>query len=230
MKTIPRHQNKPLHLCVSNDGFRLLLTELLIEWGFHVNPDLPNDPEVLLLTDESRQPAHAHHNTLVLTHSSYSGTDRLSLPLPPEELWSTLEKQFHRPARSHLRIPVTHPVSVHLRGVKTPAQIVSLSPVGARLPLQRELAFGEEFAMVLPLTHHVLHLQARVIYVTPLPAVENRYETGVIFSQLNTSTKQILHDHIILECLNRVRPRLPGWAFEIGLSYLQLAAGVRDRL
>lgn len=227
---VPRGCARKLHLSIANESFRTFLTELLHEWHFVVTTDPPATGDDLLLTDENALTATEHPNSIRLTYSGFGGRDRLSIPLTLEDLWTALETRFHRPPRNQLRIPVEYPVSVHLRGEKSPAQLVSLSPVGARLPLHRELAFGEEFPLILPLQDHVLHLQARVIYVTPLAETSGRYETGVIFERLDPLTKQVLRDYIVIEFLSRIRSRLPGWAFEVGLSYLKLPTSVTNRL
>lgn len=230
MTIIPRGHEKQLHLCIANEGLRLFLGELLAEWNFTVDTAPPQANDALLLMDDGYALKQEHSIAIRLTHSNFGGRDCLCLPLILEELWSRLEVCYHRPPRKYLRIPTDYPVSVHVRGEKAPAQIDSLSPVGARLSLHRELAFGEEFMIILPLRQQVLHLLARVIYVTPLIEIGGRYRTGVIFDRIDTKTRQALHEDVLFEFLSRIRPRLPGWAFEVGLTYLDLPPALLNRL
>lgn len=229
MTIIPRGLEKRLHLRVENEGLSLFLGALFAEWHYTVSFEPPHDPEALVLADENCA-ANAHGNTVRLTHSTFSGRDRVCLPIVLENLWTTLETHFHRPPRNHLRLTADYPVTMEIRGESVPGQIASISPAGARLPLPRELAVGEAFAITLPLPRHVLRLQGRVIYVTTFPDSRNHYDTGVLFERIDAASRQILRDTITLAFLKSIRLKVPGWAFEVGLGYLSLSPAVREEL
>lgn len=230
MSIVVRGQEKTLHLFVENEGLRLFLGALLTEWKFTVLAGPNKAPEVLALADDNYTVADENEALIRLTRSSYAGRDRLCLPLALDELWSTLEKHFHRPPRHHLRLAVAYPATMELRGQTMTAQVTSISPAGARLPLPRELAAGETFALSLHLPRHTLALTARTIYVNTFPDRHNHYETGILFERIDAATKQILRDTITLAFLEAIRPKLPSWAFTVGLDACKLSPELRAAL
>lgn len=229
--TIPgRNKNKSIYLCIGNEGLRLFLAALLSEWGFTVSTSCPEEPEDLLLTDESCSNCFDHAKRINLISSAYFDSDHINLPITLEQLWRVLEKSFHRPPRHHLRLVVDYPISMKIRGQEYSGQLGSLSPAGARLSLPRELAIGELFPVILPLPQRTLHLLGKVIYVTTFPDSDDRYDAGILFERIEPEDKILLRDTIILTFFANIRNHLPRWAFEVGISHFDLSPDLRDQL
>lgn len=230
MTIINRNIEKKITLSLSNEGLQLFLTALLREWGFTVSTACPESPDELLFTEENCSRCAEHRKRVNLISSAYIDNDHVNLPIILEQLWRVLEKHYHRPPRHHLRLAVDFPISMEIRGQKQPGRLCSLSPAGARLSLPRELAVGELFPVVLPLQQHHLHLQAKVIYVTTFPDNNNRYDAGILFEKISAEDKALLRDTIILTFFTSIRPHLPNWAFEVGISHCALSPALRNQL
>lgn len=229
MTIISRNSAKLIHLCVGDEGVRLFLTELLAEWNFTVFYTFPDSEDQLLLADSSCRTG-GHRQTLRLSSVPLDDEEVLLLPLTIESLWIALETRFHRPPRKHLRLPVDYTVTATLRGQQVPAQMISLSPLGARFWLPRELAPDEGFAIELSLPERSLHIDGRVIYVNALGEHQTRFDTGAIFDRIDPLTRENLRDHIILSFLQHIRPNMPTWAFVSGVEFFDLPPSVRAQL
>ena len=228
--TIHRGNEKKIHLCINNEGLRLFLAALLGEWGFSVSPTCLESPEELLLAEENCARYAEHRKRVNLISSAYVDSAHVNLPIVLEQLWRILEKHYHIPPRHHLRLAVDLPITMKIRGQEQPGQLNSLSPAGARLSLPRELAIGETFPIVLPLPQHALQLAGKVIYVTTFPDSDNRYAAGILFDRISSADKALLRDAIILTFFTNIRPHLPGWAFEVGISHFDLSPSLRQQL
>ena len=228
--TISRGSEKKISLCINNEGLSLFLTALLQEWGFRVNPTCPENPDELLLAEENCSRCAEHRKRVELIDSAYFDSDQVNRPIVIEQLWRVLEKHYHLPPRHHLRLAVDLPIRMAVRGQEQPGRLTSLSPAGARLSLPRELASGEHFPIVLPLPQRTLQLTAKVIYVTTFPSSDNRYDAGVLFERISGEDKALLRDTIILTLFSNIRPHLPRWAFEVGISQFDLSAELRKQL
>ena len=228
--TIGRGNEKKIHLCINNEGLCLFLAALLREWGFNVCTTCPENPDELLLAEENCSRCAEHRRRIDLISSAYFDSDHVNLPIVLEQLWRVLEKHYHLPPRHHLRLAVDLPVSMVIRGQRQPGRLSSLSPAGARLTLPRELASGELFPIVLPLPQQTLHLAAKIIYVTTFPDSDNRYDAGVLFERISSADKSLLRDNIILTFFTNIRPHLPRWAFEVGISHFELSPALRKQL
>lgn len=230
MTVFNRNNEKKICLCLHNEGFRIFLTALLREWGFLVRTECPPQEEELLLADGNCSSCCSHRKRVDLTASLHPDSDAVSLPIVVEHLWRVLEKNFHLPPRQYLRLAVDLPVSMTVRGEVHPGRLSSLSPAGGRLLLPRELAVGEHVPIVLPLTQQPLHLSGKVIYVSTFPDSDNRYDAGVLFDGIAAAEKDLLRDTIILIFFNRIRPHLPRWAFEVGISHFDLSPTLLNQL
>ena len=228
--TIRRGNEKKIYLCNNNEGLCLFLTALLREWGFTVSPSCPESPDELLLAEENCSRCAKHRKRVDLISSSYVDSAHVNLPIVLEQLWRVLEKHYHLPPRHHLRLAVDLPISMEIRGQQQPGRLTNLSSTGARLSLPRELAAGEFFPIVLPLSQHILHLSAKVIYVSTFPDSNHRYAAGVLFERISGEDKALLRDAIILTFFTKIRPHLPRWAFEVGISHFDLSPALRKQL
>ena len=228
--TIRRGNEKKIHLCINNEGLRLFLAALLGEWGYSVSPTCPESPEELLLAEENCPRCAEHRKRIDLITSAYFDRKHVNLPIVLEQLWRVLEMHYHLPPRHQLRLAVDYPIVMKIRGQEQPGQLNSLSPAGARLSLPRELAVGETFPIGLPLPQHALQLTAKVIYVTTFPDSDNRYAAGILFERISGADKALLRDAIILTLFTRIRPHLPRWAFEVGISHFDLSPALRQQL
>jgi hypothetical protein len=225
-----RRREKKISLCINNEGLRLFLTALLREWDFCVSTTCPESPDDLLLAEENCPRCAEHRKRVDLITSAYFDSDHVNLPIVVEHLWRILEKHCHLPPRHHLRLAGDYPIVMEIRGQEQPGRLNSLSPAGARLSLPRELAVGELFPLVLPLAEQTLHLTAKVIYVSTFPDSNNRYDAGILFEKISGGDKGLLRDTIILTFFTNIRPHLPGWAFEVGISYCDLSPNLRKQL
>lgn len=227
---ISRGNEKKIYLCIHNEGLCLFITALLQEWGFSVSTTCPESPDELLLAEENCSRCTEHRKRVDLISSAYLDSNHVNLPIVLEQLWRVLEKHYHLPPRHHLRLPVDLPITMEIRGQAQPGRLSSLSPAGGRLSLPRELAVGELFPIVLPLQQKTLHLTAKVMYVTTFPDSNHRYDAGVLFDHISGDDKALLRDNIILTFFSNIRPHLPRWAFEVGISHFELSAALRQQL
>jgi len=225
-----RNNAKTIHLCINDEGLCLFLTALLQEWGFSVSTACPEDPDELLLAEENCPRCAAHRKRIDLISSAYFDNDQVNMPIVLEHLWQLLEKYYHLPHRRHLRLAVDLPIYMNIRNREAAGRLSSLSPAGARLSLPRELAVGELFPIVLPLPQLTLALTANVIYVNTFPDSDNRYDAGILFEKISLADMALLRDTIILTFFNNIRPRLPRWAFEVGINQFALSPTLLTQL
>lgn len=228
--TISRGNEKKIYLSIHNEGLCLFITALLREWGFSVSTTCPENPDELLLAEENCSRCSEHRKRVDLISSAYLDSSHVNLPIVLEQLWRVLEKHYHLPPRHHLRLAVDHPITMEIRGQAQPGRLSSLSPAGARLSLPRELAVGEFFPIILPLPQQTLHLKAKIMYVTTFPDSNHRYDAGVLFDHISSEDKALLRDHIILSFFSNIRPHLPRWAFEVGISHFDLSPALHSQL
>lgn len=229
--TIPLHSSgKKINLCIHNEGLRLFVVALLGEWGYIVTPECPEDPEQLLLTTGICSRCGAHRKRVDLTSSADLGSDQVKFPIVFEELWRVLEKLYHLTPRHYLRLAVDLPIVMTIRGETQSGRLNSLSPLGGRLTLPRELAVGEHIPVVLPLPRQTHYLSGKVIYVATFPDSNNRYDAGVLFEGITAEEKALLRDAIVLAFLKKIRPQLPHWAFEVGISHFDLPPSLLRQL
>ena len=217
---------KRLCLLVRNESFRLVLAGLLGEWRYSVQKN-PAAADLLLAEDGFPVPEDGAP-VLWLTRNGYEELDRLGLPLSLEEVWAELESRFYKPARSRIRIKLVLPAILEVRNEKVEISITSLSDLGGRFDLDRELAPGEELVLVLTIARRRLRLPGRVIYVVPRGDLDGsgKAQVGVIFDYRAKSLRKVLHDFIIQSYFERVRAGMAAHIFMEGLSHFDVPPAV----
>jgi PilZ domain len=223
-------RHRDLALVTRERGLRTILSALLTEWRYRVVPR--PEATTLVLLDEVCPPPPLCRAVIPMGRFSPAGQDRLSLPLAVEDLWTTLERYFHKPPRAHIRIDQDRPAVVTVRGQWQATRIVSLSDLGTRFSLNRELVNGELLELDLELAGRALTLLGRVIYVIPCGGRDDsgRYDIGMLFLHAEPKNREWLHEFIIASYLERVAGRVSPGLFRAGLEKLRLAPGVRKAL
>lgn len=220
--TLAGSLEKRLCLYVRNEAFRLVLGGLLREWRFSLQ-ETPADSD-LLLAEDGFQVSEENTPVLWLTRSRYGERGRLGLPLSIEVLWDHLESHFHKPPRTQIRIYLELPAMVESRNETNEIRITSLSEMGARFELHRELAPGEELVLNLDISGRRFILPSRVIYMIPLGDLEGsgKAQIGVIFDRPDKGIRDVLRGFIIHASLERVRGGMAGSVFREGLSHFDV--------
>lgn len=228
---LPRSQERSVLPLLDNDGQRLFLIALLESWNFQIVA-APQDASLVLASDGVALPPNAPECLVRLSRAGYSGSGVLPLPVAVGDLWSSLEHCFHRPPRNHLRLTLEIPAQATVRGTPQVVNLLSLSDAGARLMLQRELAGGETLPLAFELDGNDYSFESRVIYSFATTGAQGLpcYNTGVIFAPGKRWQQLRLRDQIIARYLAGVRRTLPTWAWEVGLTYLDLSPAVLDLL
>ncbi|WP_027715329.1 PilZ domain-containing protein [Desulfuromonas sp. TF] len=224
--TLPKPSENRLCLFVRNESFRLVLAGLLGEWRYSVQKN-PAAADLLLAEDGSPVPEDGAP-VLWLTRTRCEEQDRLGLPFSLEELWTELERRFYKPARSRIRIRLALPATLEVRNETVEISITSLSDLGGRFDLDRELAPGEELVLGLTIARRRLKLSARVIYVVPLGDLDRsgKAQIGVIFDYRARSLRKVLHDFVIQTYLERVRAGMDAPVFMEGLSHFDVPPAI----
>jgi hypothetical protein len=228
--TVPRSREKRLCLFVRNEAFRQVLGGILREWGYSLRED--SAASDLFLAEDGFPVPGEGTPVLWLTRSRYGERGRLCLPLSIEQLWATLESRFHKPPRSHIRINLELPAALEARSETDEILITSLSELGARFDLHRELAPGEELVLNLRIAGRRLKLPGRVIYVVPRGDLEGsgKAQIGVIFHHPDKELRDVLRDFILRSYLERVREGLAGNVFREGLSHFDVPPGILEEI
>lgn len=223
-------RNRDLALVTRTPGLRAVLGALLAEWRYQVVPR--PEPTTLVLLDEGCPPPPLCRAVIPMGAFSPVGHDRLPLPLAVEDLWATLERHFHKPPRAHIRIDQDRPAVVTVRGQWQATRIVSLSDLGTRFSLDRELVKGELLELDLELASRAWNLLGRVIYVIPGGTREalEKYDIGMLFLHAEPRSREQLHEFIIASYLERVAGRVSPDLFRAGIDNFRLAPGVRKTL
>lgn len=220
--TLSRSLEKRLCLFVRNEPFRLVLGGLLREWRYSLQ-ETPTGSDLLLAEDGFPVPEE-DAPVLWLTRSRYGERGRVGLPLSLEDLWAHLESRFHKPPRSHIRIYLELPATLEARNETDEIRITSLSDLGARFELHRELAPGEELVLDLSIAGRRFKLPSRVIYMVPQGDLEGsgKAQIGVIFDKPDKGVRDALRGFIIHSYLERVREGMAGSVFREGLSHFDV--------
>lgn len=228
--TPPRSLEKRLCLLLRDEPFRQVVAVLLEQWGYTVL-EAPTDSEMILAEEGCPVPEESGP-VLWLTRSRYGERNRIPLPLSVEGLWSTLENRFHKPPRSHIRIGLVLPATVHVRDEVVDTAVSSLSDLGARFDFHRELVQGEELLLHLTVSGRPLALEGRVIYVIPHGDLDGsaRTRVGVIFDRLPQEGREELRTFIVRTYLERVRARLDGSTFRKGLAHFDVPLALAAEL
>lgn len=223
----PRTLQRSLHLALQNEALHLFLSALFEEWSFVLTSD-PAEAELVIAEAGAPLPP-LPGMVLWLSSLSSESTDTLQLPVTIPALSAALEQVFHRPPRSHLRVPLELPARLLIRAESTSVAVLSISDGGARFDLPRELAPGERVAISLDIGDRHLLLSTTVIYSFPrtAPGDDVHFSTGVIFNQLPPESQQHLSEFIIRCYLQRVRQRIPTWAFTVALIHFNLPPSLR---
>ena len=221
---LPNGRQPKLALVTRDVALKGLLTALLEEWH-HPVLDQP-DENTLVLVEEGCPAPRRCAAVIPMNRSPLpEGAAGLSLPLAVEELWAVLEPYFHKPARRHIRIPQNRLATVTARGQSETTHIVSLSDLGTRFSLRRELVNDEALELELKLGGVPWHLRGRVIYVLPRGDYDGSglYDIGMLFVHEKAASRQSLLAFIIASYLRRVAQRLSPAAFRAGLDQLFLS-------
>lgn len=223
----PRTAQRTVHLALENEALRLFLVALLGEWHFVIVPD-PAAAELVIAESGVELPPLPG---LIIRLSSFAGgnTPALQLPMTIPDLSAALEQALHRPPRAHLRAPLTLPARLLIRAESLSVSVLSLSNAGARFELPHELTAGEKITISLEIDDHHLLLSSTVIYAFHRtgPGGSDFFSTGVIFTQLPPEKQQLLSEFIIRSFLQKVRDRIPAWAFAVALSHFDLPPALR---
>lgn len=225
----PRTPQRSLHLALQNEALQLFLAALLQEWSFVLTPD-PLAAE-LVIAEAGMELPPLPGTVLWLSSLSLEDANSILLPVTIPALSAALEQSFHRPPRSHLRVPLELPARLLIRAESTSVSVLSLSDAGARFELPYELAPGERVTIALELDDQLLLLSCTVIYSFARAATgrDTVFSTGVIFAQLPPETHQILGEFIVSSYLQRVSDRIPAWAFTVALRQIALPQSLRSR-
>jgi len=223
----PRTPQRALHLALQNEALQLFLAALLEEWAFVLTPD-PTAAE-LVIAEAGMELPSLPGSVLWLTPLSSESADTLHLPVTIPALSAALEQVFHRPPRCHLRVPLELPARLLIRAESVSVPVLSISDAGARFELPRELAPGEKVTISLDIGDRHLLLSSTIIYSFPrtAPGGAPFYSTGVIFAQLPPESQQLLSEFIVRSYLQRVRNRIPSWAFAVALLQFDLPPSLR---
>lgn len=180
---------KRVALQLETPGFSQLLEAVLEVWGYQVVAPSA-DPGMLLV----EQGGVGEKELAVIGLGSASGVTRLGLPLMLAQLWAQLEQRFHHPARQHLRTALDLEVEVVARHRLSGARLQSLSDLGGRLLLSREMVRDEGLLLRLPIGEQVFQLNARVIY--GLQRCGEDFEVGVFFPGVETEIRRVLRHFV----------------------------------
>ncbi|HAD03360.1 MAG: hypothetical protein A2091_01065 [Desulfuromonadales bacterium GWD2_61_12] len=223
----PRTPQRALHLALQNEALQHFLAALLEEWTFVLTPD-PAAAELVIAEAGTALPP-LPGMVLWLSSLGSESANTLHLPTTIPALSAALEQVFHRPPRSHLRVPLELPARLLIRAESVSVSLLSISDAGARFELPRELAPGEKVTISLDIGDRHLLLSSTVIYSFPrtAPGGAPFFSTGVIFAQLPPESQQILGDFIVRRYLQRVRERIPSWAFAVALLQFDLSPSLR---
>lgn len=227
---LPRAREKRLVILTHSQAFGALLRGVVTQW-LYSPVESPADADLLLVEEGCLPPAH-HGSVLWLSRARVEEDNRLSLPLSLEALWRQLGKLCRNSLRNHIRIPVSLPATLRVRGMHTPIQVNNLSDMGLRFVFPRELHNGEQLTLQMMLTGERLTLAGRVIYVIPRGDAEGtgRSEVGMIFDRTPPETRRLVREYIIWRCLEQARRQLPEPLAGQGLDFFQLPPAVRRRL
>jgi hypothetical protein len=224
--TLPKPSEKRLCLFVRNESFRLVLAGLLGEWRYSVQKN-PVAADLFLAQDGFPVPEDGTP-VLWLARTRCGEQDRLGLPFSLEELWTKLKRLFYKPARSRIRTRLALPATLEVRNETLEISITSLSDLGGRFDLDRELAPGEELVLGLTIARRRLKLSCRVIYVVPRGDLDRPGKTqiGVIFDYRAKSLRKVLHDFVIQTYLERVRAGMDAPIFMEGVSHFDVPPAI----
>lgn len=183
-------ESKQVALQVETPGFARLLGAVIEIWGYEVVA-ADADPGMLLI----EQGGEGEKELAAIRLGSASGVSRLGLPLVLAQLWAQLEQRFHQPARQHLRVALELEVEVVARNRFSAARLQSLSDMGGRLVLSREMLRDEGLLLRLPIGPQVFQISARVIYSFHRGGGEE-FEIGVLFQGVEAEVRRILRQFI----------------------------------
>lgn len=183
-------ESKQVALQIETPDFARLLEAVLEVWGYAVVPE-SCEPGMLLI----EQGGAGEKELAVIRLGSASGVTRLSLPLVLAQLWAQLEQRFHQPARQHLRVALDLEVEVVARNRFCAARLQSLSDMGGRLVLDRELVRDEGLLLRLAIGPQVFQIGARVIYALHRSDGEH-FEIGMLFPGVEAGVRQALRHFI----------------------------------
>ena len=229
-KRISAGKDRRLAVTVRDPALSALLGTLLEEWSYEV-VSRPEETSLVLLEEGLTSPAPGAE-VVRLARSPISGRDRIALPLLVEEIWAALEPRFHRPPRAHIRIDLNRPARVSVRGELETTRIVSLSDLGTRFSLTRELVNDEVLQLEVELDGSSWRLQGRVIYVIPRGDLDGSgcFDIGMLFIHPEIETRGALRAIVVRNYLERVARRLPAELFRGGLEYFALPTATRRGL
>ncbi|PLX81510.1 MAG: hypothetical protein C0616_04205 [Desulfuromonas sp.] len=231
LENLYQKPNQPkLVIRVADPGLEELLSLLLQEWRYQVALD--PDEETTLLGEEGVCDPTPFQRAIWLNHSSYSSQGRLQIPFTIEELYSLLERRFHRPPRRHLRLAAELPARLEHGGKTWDTVISSLSDQGCRISIPEELVRGEHVKISFEVAGVRQQCESRVIYSMqrrPSPSDE-RFAIGLLFGHQTSQDRQFLRDFITSSYLLRVKQKMSDQNFQAGIQSIRLSAGVHSAL
>lgn len=183
-------ESQQVALRIETPGFARLLGAVIEIWGYEIVAESA-DPGMLLI----EQGGVGEKELAAIRLGGASGVSRLGLPLVLAQLWGQLEQRFHQPARQHLRVALDLEVEVVARNRFSAARLQSVSDMGGRLILSREMVRDEGLLLRLPIGPQVFELNARVIYSLHRGQGEG-FEVGVVFQRVETEARRILRHFI----------------------------------
>ncbi|AMV71198.1 hypothetical protein JCM30471_30380 [Desulfuromonas carbonis] len=227
---MPAGKNRQLAVAVRDPALQAILGALLEEWLYAVVPRA--EEATLVLLEEGLAFSASGVEVVRLARFPSSGRDRIALPIVVEELWAALEPRFHRPPRAHIRIDLDRPAVVSVRGEREATRIVSLSDLGTRFSLTRELVNDEQLQLDVELDGRTWHLEGRVIYVIPRGDLDGSgaFDIGMLFIHPAIETRGELRNLVVRRYLERVARRLPSELFYAGLAHFALPSATRKAL
>jgi len=227
---MPAGNSRRLAVAVRDPALLAILGALLEEWFYEVVPG--GEEATLVLLEEGVALPVSGAEVVRLARFPISGRDRIALPLVVEELWAALEPRFHRPPRAHIRIDLERPAVVSVRGVPEATRIVSLSDLGTRFSLTRELVNDERLQLDVELDGRTWHLEGRVIYVIPRGDLDGSgvFDVGMLFIHPEIETRGELRAIVVRSYLERVARRLLPELFHAGLAYFALPPATKKVL
>jgi hypothetical protein len=213
---------KNIYLCLDNHPLHEILKALLIDWGYHLTENSAGDP-LLLISEGMPQPPGLKH-VLTFSSSHYQDRHRLEVPLTIETLYLALENHFHRTPRNHIRINVSWPIQVNVRGQQISTRTVTLADRGVRFISPFELAQGEEMDIHLACEDEAYELHAKVVYAIVGREIGrgDEFQIGAVCTPQSKEVRNSIRSRIIGTYLKRVRPVLGSNLFAEALRQLNL--------
>ncbi len=200
-------------LRLPHGSLRRMMRSLLQQWNFSVS-DAPGENCLELCASPQPGPG----DPLTVTSPATRVTS-LHFPLKIDQLWTAVESPFHSFPRAHIRLPIEAPLRLALRGSLIQTRTCSLSDRGMRFLATRELVRDEELEVELDLEGKIFRLHGTVIYGI---LQDNRWEAGIVFSQISAEKRQQLRNFIVGKLFSAIRTEVGEDCFLHGRGFFDL--------